>query len=116
MTQSVESAGSSDAAQALELTQEKLCQAVKRRVCVTTVYNRLAMTLAPHIVFLRHGEPYMVAYTVEHEGRKPRNPKLATFKLIGLSDLEVTRKLFVPQPEFNPFDDAYAEGIICIVG
>ena len=70
-------------------------QAIAKRVCLTALYNRGTVLLAPHSLFERHGELYLRAVRVEYEGRKPREPKLGTFKLTGLSGLALTRKLFV---------------------
>ena len=68
--------------------------AATKRVCLTAIYNRGSVTLAPHSLFERHGELYLRAVRIEYEGRKPREPKLGTFKLAGLSEVEATRKLF----------------------
>lgn len=68
--------------------------AITKRVLVTATYNRGRSTLAPHSIFTRHGELYLRAITVERDGRQPKEPKLGTFKLIGLSDVAATRRLF----------------------
>ena len=73
---------------------EPIEQAMAKRVCVTALYNRGSVLLAPHSLFERHGELYLRAVRLEYEGRKPREPKLGTFKLSGLSAVAVTRKLF----------------------
>lgn len=75
-------------------------QAIAKRVCVTGLYNRGQATLAPHSLFERHGELYLRAVTVDYDGRKPKEPKLGTFKLAGLSNLALTRKLFSPRSAF----------------
>lgn len=80
--------------------QELLEQAMAKRVCVTALYNRGQATLAPHSLFERHGELYLRAVTIDYDGRKPKEPKLGTFKLAGLSSLALTRKLFSPRSAF----------------
>ena len=80
-------------------------QAAAKKVCVTAVYNRGAVTLAPHSLFERHGELYLRAVRLEFDGRKPREPKLGTFKLSGLSEVAPTRRLF-SRSLFGAFDPA----------
>ena len=81
-----------------------LAHAIKRKVCITATYNRGAATLAPHSLFERHGDLFLRAVTVDYDGRKPKEPKLGTFKLSGLNDLAVTRKLFSPKAAFAGLD------------
>jgi hypothetical protein len=77
---------------------EILHQAMAKRVCVSAIYNKKGAILAPHFLFSRHDELYLRAVTVEQDGRKPREPKLGTFKLSGLTEVALTRKLFRPRP------------------
>lgn len=76
-----------------------LLEAIRRKLCVAATYNRKAALLAPHAMFERHGDLFLRAVTVELERAKPREPKLGTFKLAGLHDVALTRKLFRPQSE-----------------
>jgi hypothetical protein len=82
-------------------------EAIARRVCVSTIYNRTAIKLAPHILYTRHDELFIDGVTVEREGKKPKELKLGTFKLSGLTATELTRRLFVPQPLFDQSDAKY---------
>jgi hypothetical protein len=75
-------------------TEAVLREAIARRRLVLAAYNRGTSLLAPHSLFTRHGELYLRAVTVERDGRKPREAKLGTFKLSGLTGPEVTRRLF----------------------
>ena len=84
--------------------EDLLAHAIKRKVCVTATYNRGAATLAPHSLFERHGDLFLRAVTVDYDGRKPKEPKLGTFKLVGLGDVAVTRKLFSPKAVFAGLD------------
>jgi hypothetical protein len=83
-------------------------EAIARRVCVSTTYNRMAIKLAPHVLYTRHDELFIDGVTVEREGKKPKELKLGTFKLAGLSATELTRRLFVPQALFDKADPKYA--------
>ncbi|HEX8667932.1 MAG TPA: hypothetical protein VF727_06125 [Allosphingosinicella sp.] len=68
--------------------------AIAAKVLLSATYNRGQSVLAPHSLFTRHGELYLRAVTVERDGRRPKELKLGTFKLAGLSDLQRTRRLF----------------------
>lgn len=99
-----------------ELPTRVLLEAIAKRLCVATVYNRTAVRLAPHIVYTRHGELYVDALTVEREGKPPKELKLGTFKLAGLGQTALTTRLFVPFRGFDPSDARYAGVTIFAVG
>ena len=77
-------------------------EAIALRKCLDAVYNNGSVRLAPHILFSRHDELYISAVTVSRDGQPPREPKLGTFKLVGLRDLKVTEETFHPFPGFDP--------------
>ncbi len=87
-----------------------ITHAIAKKVCIAAVYNRVAVTLAPQSLFARHDELYLRAVTLEHDGRKPRETKLGTFKLAGLSEVKATKKLFSPRSLFpgEPLPQAVA--------
>ncbi|MFW2830216.1 hypothetical protein [Sphingomonas sp. ID0503] len=85
-------------------------EAIARRKCLDATYNRMDVKLAPHILYTRHDELYVDAVTVEREGNPPREIKVGTFKLAGLSIRGVDERSFEPQPVFNPADEKY-EGV-----
>ena len=74
-------------------------EAIARKRCVAATYNKRRVILAPHQMFERHGDLFARAVTVEIDGQKPKEAKLGTFKLAGLRDVEITRKLFRPQAD-----------------
>ena len=78
--------------------------AIDRSLMVTSAYNRGRSVLAPHSLFSRHDEIYLRAVTVERDGRPPREAKLGTFKLIGLSDLALTGRTFDRDGIFAPLE------------
>lgn len=78
--------------------------AIERSLMVSTAYNRGRSILAPHSLFTRHDELYLRAVTVERDGRAPREAKLGTFKLIGLSDLALTGRTFDRGSLFTPLE------------
>ena len=83
-------------------------EAIARRRCLEAVYNRMAVRLAPHILYTRHDELYVDAVTVARDGKRPRETKLGTFKLGGLRDPAVAGQQFRLEPGFDPGDAKYA--------
>lgn len=94
---------------------DTLCQAIKRRVCITATYNRKAVTLAPHIVYTKHGDHFLCAVTVDQDGKKSKMAKLGIFKLTGLTDISLTTKLFVPQRAFQADAPEYVGNTVCVL-
>ena len=78
--------------------------AISKKVLISAGYNKGRSLLAPHSIFTRHDELYLRAVTVERDGRAPREPKLGTFKLSGLSDVQLTRKLFSAAATFRALE------------
>lgn len=68
--------------------------AIDRRIYVLAAYNRGEARLAPHSLFERHGDLFLRAVTVEYDGRTPKEPKLGTFKLTGLSNVRLAGQDF----------------------
>lgn len=66
------------------------------------------MKLAPHVLYTRHDELFIDAVTVERNGEAPREVKLGTFKLAGLTELEFAGRRFQPASAFDPKDRKYA--------
>lgn len=82
-------------------------EAIALRRCLEATYNRMAVKLAPHILYTRHGELYVDAVTVERDGRPPKETKLGTFKLAGLSIHDIVNRHFNAATMFNPGDSKY---------
>jgi hypothetical protein len=83
-------------------------EAIALRKCIRATYNRMNVTLAPHILFTRHDELFIDAVTIEREGQPPREIKLGTFKLAGLKDVALLGQTFRPDRQFDPADEKYA--------
>lgn len=89
-------------------SNQTLLAAIALRKCVTATYNRTTVTLAPHILYTRHGELFVDAVNLAREGGQPREIKLGVFKLTGLSDLELSEQPFEPDASFEPLAEKYA--------
>jgi len=93
-----------------------LFEAIIRRRCISATYNRSRMVLAPHILYTRHGALHVDAVTVSRENMIPREIKLATFKLDGLSELRVLDREFEVNNElFEPEAEKYTGETILVV-
>lgn len=72
----------------------EIFEAIALQKCLKVTYNKMVVTLAPHILYTRHEEMFIDAVTTDRDGRPPRELKLGTFKLAGLSDIQVTDEQF----------------------
>lgn len=84
-----------------------LLEAIALKKCIVATYNRTRVKLAPHVLYTRHDELFIDAVTVERNGAPPRELKLGTFKLAGLTELEFAGLGFDPKPVFDPNDSRY---------
>ncbi|MDQ2878517.1 MAG: hypothetical protein M3R41_05525 [Pseudomonadota bacterium] len=82
-------------------------EAIVRRLCLTAVYNRTAMTIAPHILYTRHDQLHVDGVVVEKGGQPPREPKVGTFRLTGLNDIALADRPFFPDPLFEIGGEKY---------
>ena len=92
-----------------------LLEAIVKRQAVAATYNRSELTLAPHILYTRHGELHVDATTVERDGKPPREEKLGTYKLAGLSGVRVTPRRFAVSVLLDPAAERYAGVTLMVV-
>jgi len=92
-----------------------LAAAIERLVRISAIYNKGHVILAPHILYKRHDELYVDAVTIERDGAAPREAKLGTFKVDGLTDPRLDNYRFRPFPAFRPADPKYAGGTVASV-
>jgi hypothetical protein len=90
-------------------------EAIVKRLAVAATYNRGEVTLAPHVIYTRHDELYVDAVTIERDGKPPREEKLGTFKLAGLSPLRLTARRFERSALFDEHDAKYAGVLLMAV-
>lgn len=72
-------------------------------------YNRMRMKVAPHALYTRHGDLFLDAVSVERDGKSLTDPRMGTFKLAGLENIQVMTTSFIPFPGFDAGDVKYAE-------
>lgn len=87
-----------------------LLEAIARQKCVAALYNRTRMRLAPHILYTRHDDLFVDAVVIERDGKPPREVKVGTFKLTGLSEVALTEQGFERYRAFAPGEPKY-EGV-----
>lgn len=71
-----------------------MMQAIARKLLVTATYNGRDMKLAPHALFLRHGEMFVSALNLDKKWRSDEDPRLGHFKLAGLTNVSVSSEHF----------------------
>lgn len=82
-------------------------EAIVKQQALAATYNRGTVTLAPHILYTKHGEIYLDALTLERDGQPPKEAKIGAFKLAGLTALRITPRRFRPSELFVPGDAKY---------
>ncbi|QNE33275.1 hypothetical protein F1C10_02455 [Sphingomonas sp. NBWT7] len=85
-------------------------EAIVKQQALAATYNLGAVTLAPHVVYTKHGEFYVDAVTLERDGKPPKEPKLGAFKIAGLGGIRMTPRRFTPSELFDPMEARY-EGV-----
>ncbi len=90
-------------------------EAIVKRQAVAATYNRTDLMLAPHILYTRHGDLHVDAVTLERDGRPPREEKIGTFKLAGLSAVRLTPRRFPMSVSFDGRAERYAGETVMVV-
>ena len=90
-------------------------EAISRKLCVAAVYNKASLSMAPHVLYTKHDEMFVDAVVVERDGKPPKEVKLGTFKLSGLTETALTSRMFTPNPTLDPSSAKYAGTTIRIV-
>jgi hypothetical protein len=90
-------------------------EAIALKKCISATYNRLSVILAPHVLYTKHGELHIDAVTIEREGSPPREPKVGTYKLIGLNDVALTERAFERSPVFEPEAERYTDQTLFMI-
>ena len=86
-------------------------EAIATRKAIRANYNRGVVTLAPHILYTRNDSPHIDAVTIERDGQPPREEKLGTFKLDGLTDIALTERTFDVSGLFDADDPKYSDSM-----
>jgi hypothetical protein len=84
-----------------------LFEAIATARCIEATYNGGQVILAPHVAFVRHGDLYTGALTIERDGKPPREEKIGIFKLDGLGGLKLSERTFNAHQLFDPEDPRF---------
>jgi hypothetical protein len=84
-----------------------LLEAIAKKKCVTAMYNRTLITLAPHILYTKFDATFIDAVVVLRDGTVPKETKLGAFNLAGLNDLALTDTDFQAHNMFNASAEKY---------
>lgn len=71
-------------------------EAIARKRLVTARYNGAVLTLAPHILFERHGDLFISALNLSKTRGSDDDIRLGQFKLIGLGEVTLLDDPFEP--------------------
>ena len=91
-------------------------EAIVKQLCVAATYNRGTVTLAPHVVYMKHDDLFIDATTIERDGKPPKEEKIGTFKLSGLVTPRVTPRRFAISALFDATDAKYAGALMKVEG
>ena len=82
-------------------TRMTLLQAIATKRMVAADYNGARLTLAPRLMFERHGDLFVSALNPAKSIRSDEDPRLGHFKLGGLSAVELLEQEFDPLPGYE---------------
>ena len=83
-------------------------EAIVKQQAIAATYNRVEVTLAPHVLYTRHGDLHVDAVTIERDGKPPKEQKVGTFKLAGLSGVRLTPRRFAVSGLFEAGAERYS--------
>ena len=86
-----------------------ILEAIATKQCLTAGYNGTTFILAPHILYTRRDLVYLDAVPLAKNGALPREVKMATFKVDGMTDIALAQEAFEISPLFEPWQDKYRD-------
>ena len=90
-------------------------EAIVKQQAIAATYNRVEVTIAPHVLYTKHGDLHVDAVTLERDGKPPKEVKLGTFKLAGLSAERLTPRRFERSALFEAGAERYAGETVMVV-
>jgi hypothetical protein len=97
------------------MDNSRILEAIALRHCLGARYNKLALVLAPHVLYKRNDSFFIDAITITRDGQEPREPKVGSYNLAGLSELEVLETTFQEHPLFNRMDPKYRDNTLFMI-
>lgn len=93
------------------IAQTLIGDAMARHICLRWTYNRVIMQVAPMLLYRRNDALYVDAVVLEKNAVRQIEPRLASFRLSGLSHLAALDERFETVAA-DVDDPRYAQGII----
>ena len=75
-----------------------LSVAILQNRCLQATYNNGRIVLQPSALYREHDALFLLAVTALRDGNPPREPKLGTFRVSGLNELDLLDETFAPAP------------------
>ncbi|MCW2336135.1 hypothetical protein M2337_000368 [Sphingobium sp. B2D3A] len=97
------------------MDNSRIFEAIALRRCLSARYNKLALVLAPHVLYKRNDSYFIDAITITRDGAEPREPKVGSYNLAGLSELDVLETTFDVHPLFDRMDPKYRENTLFMI-
>lgn len=92
-----------------------ILEAIALRKCLQATYNRATVLVAPHVLYRRNDSFFIDAITISRDGNPPREEKIGSFNLAGLSDVTVSEQDFAINPLFDRMDAKYRDATLFMV-
>lgn len=100
---------------AAAMDNSRIFEAIALRRCLSAKYNKLSLVLAPHVLYKRNDSYFIDAITILREGLEPREPKVGSYNLAGLTELAVAEETFDIHPLFDRMDPKYRENTLFMI-
>lgn len=97
------------------MDNNRILEAIALRRLLTAQYNKLELVLAPHVLYKRNDSYFIDAITLLRNGEEPREIKVGSYNLAGLSDLKVGDDNFDIHPLFNRMDPKYRDNTLFMI-
>jgi hypothetical protein len=97
------------------MDNSRILEAIALRRQLGARYNKLDLVLAPHVLYKRNDSFFIDAITVLRNGQEPKEPKVGSYNLAGLSELAVLPDTFDIHPLFNRMDPKYRDNTLFMI-
>jgi hypothetical protein len=92
-----------------------ILEAIALRKCLQLTYNKATVLVAPHVLYRRNDSFFIDAITVSRDGKPPKEEKIGSFNLAGLSEVTVNDTGFDISPLFDRMDAKYRDATLFMV-
>jgi hypothetical protein len=96
-----------EAANGRAMDNSRILEAIALRQHLGARYNKLELVLAPHVLYKRNDSYFIDAITILRNSEEPKEPKVGSYNLAGLSELTVLDDKFDVHPLFDRMDVKY---------